>query len=425
MQGGRAGRWRSCATAVGTAALLCIDLDRFREINDTLGPAIGDLLLKACAQRLQGRLRADDRLARISGDEFAIVQAGQTSRTARSRCAAGSSRASPRRSSSTAARLIAGASIGVALIAGDGASRRMPEAAPTSRCTAPSTTAVAPAACSSRTWTPSCVQRHAPSGTLSAVSEDGEFQLHYQPQIDRRHARGRGARGAGPLAASGARPAQAEGVPADRRPDRRDPAAWRMGPAHGVRPRWLPGPRCASRSICRPVQFRHRDLVDLVARALAESGLDPERLELEIPERALLRDTEEAARSSTGHAARRPPGARRLRARLSPASPLPAGSLRQDQGRPRVHRQPRAPRGRPGRRPCDRMHRARCSAARSASRASRPPSRRPWLTTAGCAVLQGYYYSRPIGPREVEALLGGAKDRCRRPHLSSQPTSAA
>jgi diguanylate cyclase (GGDEF)-like protein len=57
-------------------AVLCLDLDYFKNINDTLGHPVGDALLKAVAARLELSVRPSDKLARLGGDDFAVIQIG-------------------------------------------------------------------------------------------------------------------------------------------------------------------------------------------------------------------------------------------------------------------------------------------------------------------------------------------------------------
>ena len=64
---------RQARRSAGTLALLLLDLDRFKQINDSLGHEIGDRVLLDCADRLKGCLRQGDVVARMSGDQFALL----------------------------------------------------------------------------------------------------------------------------------------------------------------------------------------------------------------------------------------------------------------------------------------------------------------------------------------------------------------
>jgi diguanylate cyclase (GGDEF)-like protein len=102
------------------AAVLCIDLDRFKEINDSLGHAAGDQVLVDCAERLRDCVRETDLVARLGGDEFAILLTGMTrAGDVQALCERIlASLADPMNVEGT--ETVVGASIGVALIPGDG-----------------------------------------------------------------------------------------------------------------------------------------------------------------------------------------------------------------------------------------------------------------------------------------------------------------
>ena len=108
-----------CRAEGRTAALLLLDLDRFKVINDTRGHQVGDMLLREVAERLASALDKDDFAARIGGDEFAIIlRVDAAGPDISERCARLLREINLPYSVSGADQVI-GASVGVSLIPGD------------------------------------------------------------------------------------------------------------------------------------------------------------------------------------------------------------------------------------------------------------------------------------------------------------------
>ena len=104
----------------GGCALLLVDLDRFKLVNDTLGHAIGDQLLVEVGRRLQGAVGSGDRVGRMGGDEFAIVWNGGVDREVLSALSDHIVAELSKSISIGAATLHVGATIGIAICPSDG-----------------------------------------------------------------------------------------------------------------------------------------------------------------------------------------------------------------------------------------------------------------------------------------------------------------
>ena len=101
-------------------AVLCLDLDRFKQVNDARGHDVGDLLLQAVADRLRASVRDSDTVARFGGDEFAILQTDVGQPTAAAALAERLVADLAKPYEIGGAQLVIGTSIGVALHPADG-----------------------------------------------------------------------------------------------------------------------------------------------------------------------------------------------------------------------------------------------------------------------------------------------------------------
>jgi diguanylate cyclase len=109
-----------CARRGSTIAVLLVNLDGFKTINDSLGHGVGDDFLRTCASRLSQSLRHDDMVARIGGDEFVIVVSGLLDPSVAGRITDSVLRELCREIVANGVRLRVSASIGIAVFPRDG-----------------------------------------------------------------------------------------------------------------------------------------------------------------------------------------------------------------------------------------------------------------------------------------------------------------
>jgi diguanylate cyclase (GGDEF)-like protein len=283
--------------------VFCLDLDFFKNVNDTLGHLIGDKLLCAATQRLQETLREVDTVARLGGDEFAILQLGPRG---------------PEHAGTLAQRLInainqpyeidghhvvVSASIGIAIAPNDGTTteqllrnadmalyRAKSEGRATFRFFEPEMDANLQA------------RRHLELDLRKAL-ENGEFELYYQPQVNVLSETLSGCE----ALLRWNHPTRGLVSPGDFVPLAEEIGLivpigeWVLHQACAEAAQW-PIPIKIAVNLS-PAQFRSRTLVQTVVEALTRSGLPPSRLELEITESVLLHDNE--ATLATLHELRR------------------------------------------------------------------------------------------------------------------------
>jgi diguanylate cyclase (GGDEF)-like protein/PAS domain S-box-containing protein len=273
-------------------AVLCIDLDLFKNVNDSFGHPMGDRLLRLVADRLRSQVRGNHLAARLGGDEFAVILASDVS---------------PNEVSDFSTRLIEvlsasydidgievviGASIGIALAPSDGSSSEELMRNADMALYRAKSDGGGVHRFFEREMDRAAQKRRDMEVDLRRAFANGEFELHYQPLVDI---------GANKISGfeSLLRWQHSEkGMisPAEFIPIAEDIGLivplgeWVLREACMEATKW-PGDVKVAVNLSA-LQFRSRNLVQAVISALAHSGLSPLRLELEITESVFLAETE-------------------------------------------------------------------------------------------------------------------------------------
>jgi len=273
----------------GAFSILMLDLDRFKNVNDSLGHAAGDGLLRQVAFRLKSTLRDTDVLARLGGDEFAIIQAGCLDQRA------GSIDLATRISKLIAEpfqlpghQVEIGTSIGIAMAPEHGSDqeqllKKADLALYRSKSAGRNCFTLYDEAMSAQ-----LEARNTLEGDLRYAIASCQFEVHYQPFFDVQTGRRRGlealVRWRHPVKGL---------IP----PDQFIPLAeetglivplgeWIIRQACDDATSWPADTKVAVN--LSPVQFKQAELFDIIESALRKSGLPPERLEIELTESVLL-----------------------------------------------------------------------------------------------------------------------------------------
>jgi diguanylate cyclase (GGDEF)-like protein/PAS domain S-box-containing protein len=273
-------------------AVLCVDLDLFKNVNDSFGHPMGDRLLRLVADRLRSQVRSNHLAARLGGDEFALIL---TSEVTPNEICDFSTRLISVLSDSydiDGVEVVIGASVGIALSPSDGTTfeelmRNADMALYRAKADGGGLHRFF-----EREMDLLAQKRREMEIDLRRAFGNGEFELHYQPLVN-----------IGADRISGfesllrwRHPDKGMISPADFIPIAEDIGLivaigeWVLREACTEATNWPDDVKVAVN--LSAVQFRSRNLVQAVISALAHSGLSPRRLELEITESVFLAETE-------------------------------------------------------------------------------------------------------------------------------------
>jgi diguanylate cyclase (GGDEF)-like protein/PAS domain S-box-containing protein len=278
----------------GGVAVLYLDLDRFKPINDLLGHASGDALLVQVARRLQAELRGSDTLARIGGDEFVIVSTAA---------------AKPEKAADLAARVVdmlarpfdlagqqveIGVSVGIALSPEDGGSPETLIRAADTALYRVKDERRGTFRFYETTMDAHLQERRLLEQDLRHAVDRGELELHYQPLVNCMT----GGTEAFEALLRWRHPERGLIQPADFIPLAEETGQidkigkWVLEEACRAAAGWAPPTRVAVN--VSPAQFRRCDLARTVASILDRSGLAAGRLEIEVTEGVFINDSKHA-----------------------------------------------------------------------------------------------------------------------------------
>jgi len=275
-------------------AILFIDVDEFKSVNDLLGHHVGDELLKSVAMLLRACVGPNDFVARLGGDEFAIVKVDFTDESEIVALVENIHRTIRRPSKCLGHDVSADASIGIAIAPDHGKSlEELLKNADLAMYAVK-----ADGRRTFRFFVPEMDTRMKARRALEADLKDalvhGGFEVHYQPVLD---LAGNKVTGCEALL-RWRHPGRGMISPAEFIPVAEEAGLiielgeWVLQKACADASQWPQEIRLAVN--VSPLQFKSGTFALRVAAALAESGLSPDRLELEITEAVLIRDDEEA-----------------------------------------------------------------------------------------------------------------------------------